>query len=102
MMGDERKKQRVERIFYYIYQKLGSEKYISRRMRSARARDVRVPGEKAMTSRRYRNPDMAALSEQHVYGLASGLASAKLFHVKLTGTALRVLEAHQGGKVRVV
>uniref|UniRef100_UPI00358F3555 RNA polymerase II elongation factor ELL-like isoform X1 n=1 Tax=Myxine glutinosa TaxID=7769 RepID=UPI00358F3555 len=41
---------------------------------------------------------MAALSEQHVYGLASGSDSAKLFHVKLTGTALRVLEAHQGGK----
>lgn len=49
--------------------------------------------------------DMAALKQEHRYGLSCGKINKNapnktLYHVKLTDTAIRTLEAYQNLKVR--
>ncbi|XDV28738.1 hypothetical protein PO909_031955 [Leuciscus waleckii] len=49
-------------------------------------------------------PDMAALRQEHRYGLSCGkinksIPNKTIFHVKLTDTAIRTLEAYQNLKV---
>lgn len=49
-------------------------------------------------------PDMAALRQEHRYGLSCGkinksVPNKTIFHVKLTDTAIRTLEAYQNLKV---
>jgi len=49
-------------------------------------------------------PDMAALRQEHRYGLSCGkinksIPNKTIFHVKLTDTAIRTLEAFQNLKV---
>lgn len=49
-------------------------------------------------------PDMAALKQEHRYGLSCGkinksIPNKTIFHVKLTDTAIRTLEAYKNLKV---